>query len=1429
MAKIPRVATSHRLETAATAAAAATKMSGVPAKKAYRPKVAVIEESADLKSDDGATASAGRESEDDDSGGRVTDATGSAYIAGSSAREAKGMSSPIGGSILAPVEKTSRVLRATELMAAHRRCNNASNRSNPSPLATSISSATPQLISMKSRPRTKRRATATTIGGLTGSSSRGGAAVVEQKAAAYFVPSSYGGRPASPAPSSLAPSMRTGASFLRDPERYRRRVEMMRAEAGSSWLRAFAELQSQSQSRETSPGSPLLRQGSHFGKLQSPDDPYRFIAARDDPGSDSVSIKSDDRDPPYPTGSVRQDSGGSSNSALSQEIPDTQLPRFLFPRRKPTVRKKEIPRLPHYSPEASQKDQGAGGIVSRLQEEDEEEVGVVGLGIVDSEGNSPGSFLARSPGSPRNSQDSLAKDGLSGRGSGENIGSRSSLQSRQISELEQLRKGDGVRAALANGVHVVHYGFVPIAETPLSGDQILSVGSRVIQRLESNGRAVFVTSSELIEVSSTSTDTDDGNMVASRTALALIVRVKRTTNNGILIEVKGSRFESPQWIEYVPDVSCTINGISAFVDALQAASDSSAARGLSEQVYKQAECLRCSWNGFIDHERMAFDVLPDTRQFVVLPPPPKELQCPQCKREYLREFYADEDVKQEPGNGGEEDVKAIWKRSFMSRRNRPGSAKRKTKVVAASESEQTGRRKRQIAEAREIAQREIERLGTAAVKGSLPFAEATNAIELFLQLSVFEADGERLKRWVPAGLVRQVFPMAPGGQQSQSSRPSSSSNRGTSGSAGNKSQPGSKWGFSSLLGSTAIPAAAVDGEKHERLEGIPEVERRAHVIQSDWRASAALVPAIAEQAVYLALSSHAIYVFSLTWDALNGVTMARRAEMDLQPEQHLGLLFSISLASLGRIDIGPNRQYLALHSSLLAPDDKAGKRWGAQTLQQLLTTAYVSYPTHGCSADHGALADAKSLERSVHTNGYLAKASSLRPAQQAPRCMTFQNNAVSSCVFLIRDRLACSDLLDSLVEIGYETNVLNSGMAGVGSGRLRAINHDVEWAMHHLVQQVFLRPTTFDAIDDDDDDDKETETAAGGTADAEAPAAETVDAMSKQLVSEDCARALRILRQELLRSRSCKQPGALVDASSGDNIIVDKVTYEFLKLYFCVGCAYASAGRPDSYATAVSAAAPDGTTGIMPLTLVGSPQFLYLVRERIDVWPPPVPDLRLLYRKWQRIAPPTIVTSDPDTYDPQALTEELARRSNAPSSASTATSRPVSATTSAANSVGNQESGGSSTVHDGRQIIGENEVCAADPTQQLTSSTIIQYDSVVRARPIADVCKLTLISNPVAILPQQQAAPASPPASASAEKQAHSDTADEILGCTGSSWQAMVHIKFATTSSSGNQEDAELNGWNIWFATKASAQECVEALDSLAKSAGVVDVESCVS
>ncbi|KAJ2744532.1 hypothetical protein GGI20_002904, partial [Coemansia sp. BCRC 34301] len=585
----------------------------------------------------------------------------------------------------------------------------------------------------------------------------------------------------------------------------------------------------------------------------------------------------------------------------------------------------------------------------------------------------------------------------------------------------------------------------------------------------------------------------------------------------------------------------------------------------------------------------------------------------------------------------------------------------------------------------------------------------------------------------------------------------------------------SKWGLSSFLGGAAtIAAAATEDESvgNGLFLGVDsEDKRRALAIGVDWRASAALAPNLCEQAVYLALSSQAIYAFSPTWDALQSTMMtdANREEMDLRPERYLGLLFSLPLASLGRIDIGPNRQYLALHSALLAVDDKLAEGcWDSRRLQQLLATGHPSYPLSGYTGD---------------------RASALQPAQHQTRCALVAEGAASSCVFMIRDRLACSDLLDSLVEIGYETRVLDSGAGGEGSGRLRAINHDVEWAMHHLVQQVFLRPSTFDAIDDVDD----------------VPVGNSVRAVAEKLVTDDTQGALRRVRHELLRTRSGKQPGAMVDASSDDSVIVDKVTYEFLKLYFCVGH--------------VNQNEPVGEEGIQPMTLVGSPQFLYLVRERVDVWPPPVPDLRALYRKWQRIAPPTIVTSDPDTYDPQALAEELARRSNAPSSASAATSRAAS---SAPNSVGERAASSPAAVLGDEGVVGNGTQQHA-LAELLMSGNVGQYDRLVQVRPIADLRRVALVPCALAVYPKLPQATLVGPAAA--EKIPLSADRD-VLGCSGTGWRAMLRLEFATTavdSSDSAITELDMAGWNVWFATLASAHECVEALSVLAKSAGMDD------
>ncbi|KAJ2065800.1 hypothetical protein GGI17_000069 [Coemansia sp. S146] len=1324
MAKIPRVATGHATST--------SKASEIPAMKVRRPKVAVIEESLG-----------------DDDGDNEFEATGKAAVAdipaSPSPRDlgANMPASPI-HSHLGSLEKTPHVLRATELQAvtvasAHRHSNVAHFEAQ-SPAVHSIS--------MKPRPRFKRRATASTVNG---------AKVIAPhmpslpSAHTYSVPSSFvSTRPASPAPSSMAPSVRMSGSAQRDPERYRRRVEMMRAEAGSSWLRAFTELQSQSPT--ASPDAhAFYHGGAHFEQML----PRRI-------GSPS---KPSERWPAQSRSEARPEQSPSEGTSLAlssqpdkpEIAPDTQLPSFLFPRRRTAARNREIASLPHYSdnqpsltssPHSPDSAALAGLAISNKENEDPVSTGSGESPRLESEV----SGITRSPTSPK-----------------------LEVAAADLSEVQQTLQDE--RASLiAEGVAVARCQFIPVEDMPTTDGRTLASGSKVVQRVILSHRTIYVSPTELIEVANddNAADAGDNRHISARVPLTSLVRASRLgtgDTSPLRLESKCGRFDAATWIEFSPNGS---DGFADLVNAVQAAVGENASRGVSEHLYKQAECLRCNWQGYVDDERTVFDAISDS-EFTVIPPPATELQCPKCRRSYLREYYAADEHEKEAAADSSSTAQtanaSIWKQPFVTRRNRlsPNIAANQPMSAAAEASERRARHTQHLEAARGALAADVQRLGSIATLGELPFAKMTNSVRLFLQLSVFEADNERLVQWVPAGLVRQMPPVAPSDQPPARS--------GTKGAASGSGQvvTSSKWGLSSFLGG-ATPAAAVTESEgaNELFQDVDsDDKRRALAIGADWRASAALAPNLCEQVVYLALSSQAIYVFSPTWDAMRDTSAEICDEMDLRPERYLGLLFSLPLASLGRIDIGPNRQYLALHSALLAVDDKpTGSSWDARRLQQLLATSYPTYPLGGFTGD---------------------RASSFQPAQHQPRCAAVADGAASSCVFMIRDRLACSDLLDSLVEIGYETRVLDSGAGGEGSGRMRAINHDVEWAMHHLVQQVFLRPSTFDALDDDDP----------------VSAGSSVRAVADKLVLGDTQEMLRKVRHELLRTRSGKQPGAMVDASSADSVIVDKVTYEFLKLYFCVGHVEQQASVGD---------------GIQPLTLVGSPQFLYLVRERIDVWPPPVPDLRALYRKWQRIEPPTIVTSDPDTYDPQALTDELARRSNAPSSASPATSRAAS---SAATSIGGINAERSPTVLGEESVVDKVSDQVHAMAELLMSGTVSQYDRVVHARPIADLRRVALVPHALAVYPKIPSVQS--PTLGTAEKPKTRLMDRDVLGCSGTSWHAMLRLEFATTAADNSDSATELDmtGWNVWFATLASAHECVEALNVLTKSAGVADVDFC--
>ncbi|KAJ2343054.1 hypothetical protein GGF43_005790, partial [Coemansia sp. RSA 2618] len=602
-------------------------------------------------------------------------------------------------------EKPPRVLRASELQAVRRRAGG-------------------------------RRATATTA--------RGVPCVRAHAKHTFSVPSSFTSRPSSPAPSLLASSVR--APSLRDPERYRRRVEMMRAEAGASWLRAFAELRQQAE-------EPSL--------LEPP-----------------VGLA---KDGPLPV--IGEASTVTSSPSSPELAPaETRLPSFLFPRRRGAAgaRKREIARLPHYSPEkAGEKapgDQRGADVDDPRRSEGAER---------DADSEEPADDVeepAQSPEGPKEPSEP------------------------EETELERLRRGDGVEAQAA--ADVVRFRLAD---------------GHVIQQTACGQRTVFVTDGSIVEA--------DASEITARVARGAVTRVL-----GDVVEVKASRHERAEWVRYA--------GGGVAVRAVEAA------LGVTD-VFRRAECLRCGWRGVVDAEHAALDVIAGIGGRAHGDSVAEDVlraegitACPACGRQYMREYFADDDAETEANGAQSPGIRALVGRR-QAKQRAPKTQQSKASRQRETDAEAEAAR-------REIAESALQ-LGAAA-----PFAEATNAVRLHLQLSVFE-EGERLLQWVSAGLVRQVA-AANGAKRAGRARARSGA-----------------WGLAALLGSEAEAAADADAD-------------------AETDADAA---GLAEQAVRVALSTRALYVFS--------VAEADADDAELRPAEHLRVEFALALTALGRIDVGPNR------------------------------------------------------------------------------------------------------------------------------------------------------------------------------------------------------------------------------------------------------------------------------------------------------------------------------------------------------------------------------------------------------------------------------------------------------------------------------------------------------------------------------------------
>ncbi|KAI8873512.1 hypothetical protein GQ42DRAFT_176382 [Ramicandelaber brevisporus] len=471
-----------------------------------------------------------------------------------------------------------------------------------------------------------------------------------------------------------------------------------------------------------------------------------------------------------------------------------------------------------------------------------------------------------------------------------------------------------------------------------------------------------------------------------------------------------------------------------------------------------------------------------------------------------------------------------------------------------------------------------------------PFQLPNNALRLFISLFVFSEDahtpttaspqsvpapsasandsshkvvatetvtGEKLLSWIPCSIVTQVAPFYPSGGTKWSmlggpatileSLPPSSckperpvylalSSRAFY-LVGPKPEQFAAWGRLATLRENRLQKAARQRVEHQlQHHQQQQHQQQQQLQQSDAKPKTSATsqkrrgtsPPPKSQLSRQIYPDDSVEPETMLADGLHEDDIVRQIEQ--QPDAYLTLISRIPLNSLVRIDVGLNRQTLTFHF------------------------ATIQAPTTQAASAGGTKNDTSST------------------AAGLPR---------SSITLLIRDRLVCSDLLDTFLTHCYETGI------HVVDGRVRVVNHNTLWAIHNLRDhpEIAVRPPS--------------------------PASpKERDRFSR--VSAELA---------------CANSQSWYDPATDDDVTVDCVNFDFLKLYYLVGWLRPRqqdddhdlfshsmlAGSTGSAASLANAGALVGSPVVVPMTLVATETFFYLCRERFDVWPPPVTDLADVY------------------------------------------------------------------------------------------------------------------------------------------------------------------------------------------------------------------------
>ncbi|KAJ1565921.1 hypothetical protein HK096_006731 [Nowakowskiella sp. JEL0078] len=481
---------------------------------------------------------------------------------------------------------------------------------------------------------------------------------------------------------------------------------------------------------------------------------------------------------------------------------------------------------------------------------------------------------------------------------------------------------------------------------------------------------------------------------------------------------------------------------------------------------------------------------------------------------------------------------------------------------------------------------------------SIPFLTMTNSLQLYLKFQVFESDDEKILCWIPGSFIAQLPPYMAEGDDGWSKR--NDNNQGN-------------WFTRSFGGGK--PEKSNSGEKRENI-AFPSLS------------AAELLDRVepVERPGFFLLTDKNLYVFApnfgFPYDSKEAfdpyVQYINKAMQNIRyddPTKFLTLLYTISFSAIGRLDLGPNRQYLAVHF-LRENSSKS-------TANESNSSSKPEYGVDSVPTDLEAISEKETRASGSKTskNGMLNLSWYTGHHNQTP---------FVSLVLLTRSKTYTSNLIDLLMPILYETSGDHSSGKHIKGpdGRVRIVNQDVEWAMRTLRENVLLRKGYKDVVYSQissswkgsayKNKGKKNQDSTTALADGIKTGLGWIGGLlNKPGTNQE-------LNIEIIENTISRKPSAvelpittslpLIDDDDEDSAVHDgseisKVNFEFLRLYLLVGWVSANTEKTNSTAKLprnnCNLPSPaDGTPSVRTCSLIATNDFLYLITERFDVWPP---------------------------------------------------------------------------------------------------------------------------------------------------------------------------------------------------------------------------------